>query len=93
MLQEGAIYVIKKQNNLREGTRHYKYIVLKYWNGRHWIVRFLKDSDTDWIALTEARILSMIGDGVIVLPDAHERLEAVMIEKKFDKFKWSMRKS
>lgn len=82
MLCEGAIYVIRNQKKIREGPMRYKYIILKYWDGLHWVVRFLKDGDTDWIALTETRLLNMISDGTIGTPDAHEKLEAIIMESK-----------
>jgi len=82
MLSENAIYVIQNQKKIREGYLRYKYIILKYWDGLHWIVRFLKNGNTNWIALTETRLVNMIGDGTIRIPDAHERLEAMIMENK-----------
>lgn len=81
--EEGDIYTIKKHDDYRE-LKNYKYIRLQRWDGRHWIVRFIKENDTDWIALTELKLLILVNAEAIVKADYHEIFEAKVMERDYD---------
>jgi hypothetical protein len=84
-LQEGDIYTILNQAKIRKDNQGFRYFRLKYWDGRNWIVRFIKSNDTDWIALSESRIMDMIYDKTIVKSPPHEQLDAIIMEEKNEK--------
>lgn len=80
--KEGEIFTILKQKGVRKENQGFRYFKLKYWDGRNWIVRFIKKGDTDWIALSEARIQEMLINNIIEIARPKDMLEAVMLEKK-----------
>ena len=84
MFKEGDVYTILKPQFFREGPKGFKYIRLKYWDGHNWIIRFLKDKDTDWIAISEVRLAGLIDNKTVEKARPHDALDAVMIEKKFE---------
>ena len=88
MLEEGTIYTIKNQNSMREGYKRFKYFRLKYWDGHNWIIRFIKSNATDWIALPESRIFSLINNRDIEKASPHETLDAILMERKNEGEGW-----
>ena len=81
-LKEGDVYTVLLQNHLKKAQQGFKYFRIKYWDGRDWIVRFIRPGDTDWIALDESQIFSMIDRKVIREATPHERLDAIIMELK-----------
>jgi hypothetical protein len=81
-LHAGDIYTIIDQTKIRTNNQGFKYFRLKYWDGKNWIVRFIKSNDTDWIALPERRIEEMALDKVIARSPPHEQLDAIIMEEK-----------
>ena len=82
-IRENTIFLILDPDAFRRKDRGYKFICLKYWDGYHWIARFIKKGDTDWIALSDSRIKELIINKAIRYANPFERFESVLWEKKY----------
>ena len=92
-LTAGDIYTIHDQDKIRRDNQGFQYFRLKYWDGRNWIVRFIKANDTDWIALPEGRILDMIMSKAISRSSPAEQLDAIIMESKHNPSNMKLRKN
>lgn len=80
MLKEGDTFTILDSASVR--NKYFKYFKIKYWDGKNWIVRFIDNYDTDWIALNESEIFRMLNLKAIRYSKLHEKLEAIILELK-----------
>jgi hypothetical protein len=80
-LKEGDVYTILNQSKLRKENQGFKYFRLVRWDGKIWIIRFIKASDSDWISMTEARLFDMIQNKAIRMSTPIEKLDAIVMEK------------
>jgi hypothetical protein len=82
VFKENTVFLILDPEVFKRSEQGYKFIRLKYWDGYHWIARFLKKDDTDWIALTENRIKELIMYRAIRFANPFERFESALWEKR-----------
>lgn len=81
-LKEGKIFTIINPRLLEKRYRGFKYMRLKYWDGRSWIVTFFDKDDSDWVAMSDSKIFSMLGNRIIREPNVNEKLEIQIINIK-----------